>query len=354
MPRNRPEVVEDRGEWMLIQSRQRNRKLSLDPKAAAAAAGKSRFDVLSEDKEEELNVAADVVVPVATAKVAGGSKAGKPISKKDKGKGMLLKNKEMHSGGLTTTQALREVPMQIHESSGKELSSKVSSKVPLKDITNASKGMPPSDSKMLPIQGLAIAPNPPTLSPGEESNCQNLVDKPVAVCPGRPPDPHSRSLDVGMTKEGVQKALAERPNPFLFRLEDELLEEYHCILSQEEIFWHQKSRLKWMIEGDRNTRFFHVSTILRRKHNRVEALKTDEGEWIWDEGGNSLKPFDSIQSAKNLWPPAKSRVSARDLVWNCCQVETLLDKENVSLDELLDEDEIIQECKALNGRLINL
>ncbi|XVF23124.1 hypothetical protein REPUB_Repub13aG0010700 [Reevesia pubescens] len=34
-------------------------------------------------------------------------------------------------------------------------------------------------------------------------------------------------------------------------------------------------------------------------------------------------------------------------------VETILDKDNFTLDELLDEDEIIQECKALNGRLIN-
>ncbi|XWS16660.1 hypothetical protein CRYUN_Cryun34aG0110100 [Craigia yunnanensis] len=34
-------------------------------------------------------------------------------------------------------------------------------------------------------------------------------------------------------------------------------------------------------------------------------------------------------------------------------VETILDKENFALEELLDEDEIIQECKALNGRLIN-
>ncbi|KAL3851523.1 hypothetical protein ACJIZ3_013405 [Penstemon smallii] len=36
-----------------------------------------------------------------------------------------------------------------------------------------------------------------------------------------------------------------------------------------------------------------------------------------------------------------------------CHVETILDKENYTLEELLDEDEIIQECKALNGRLIN-
>ncbi|KAG5391109.1 hypothetical protein IGI04_032650 [Brassica rapa subsp. trilocularis] len=35
------------------------------------------------------------------------------------------------------------------------------------------------------------------------------------------------------------------------------------------------------------------------------------------------------------------------------KVETILDKENFTLEELLDEEEIIQECKALNSRLIN-
>lgn len=34
-------------------------------------------------------------------------------------------------------------------------------------------------------------------------------------------------------------------------------------------------------------------------------------------------------------------------------MDTILDKENFTLEELLDEDEIIQECKALNTRLIN-
>eukprot|EP00268_Persea_americana_P034177 TRINITY_DN3381_c0_g5_i1.p1 TRINITY_DN3381_c0_g5~~TRINITY_DN3381_c0_g5_i1.p1 ORF type:complete len:789 (-),score=185.63 TRINITY_DN3381_c0_g5_i1:925-3291(-) len=34
-------------------------------------------------------------------------------------------------------------------------------------------------------------------------------------------------------------------------------------------------------------------------------------------------------------------------------VDSILDKEDFTLEELLDEDEIIQECKALNGRLIN-
>uniref|UniRef100_A0A7C9DC55 Serine/threonine-protein phosphatase 4 regulatory subunit 3-like central domain-containing protein n=3 Tax=Opuntia streptacantha TaxID=393608 RepID=A0A7C9DC55_OPUST len=34
-------------------------------------------------------------------------------------------------------------------------------------------------------------------------------------------------------------------------------------------------------------------------------------------------------------------------------VDAVLDKENFTLEELLDEEEIIQECKALNSRLIN-
>ncbi|KAK4257630.1 hypothetical protein QN277_007193 [Acacia crassicarpa] len=36
------------------------------------------------------------------------------------------------------------------------------------------------------------------------------------------------------------------------------------------------------------------------------------------------------------------------------QVEAILDKDNFTLEELLDEEEIIQECKALNSRLINV
>lgn len=63
---------------------------------------------------------------------------------------------------------------------------------------------------------------------------------------------------------GVQKALVNGPNQFLIQLERDLTEEYSAIMQQEEEFWALKSRLNWAAHGDRNTSFFHVSTLARR------------------------------------------------------------------------------------------
>ena len=36
--------------------------------------------------------------------------------------------------------------------------------------------------------------------------------------------------------------------------------------------------------GDKNTKFFHQSTIQRRRQNKVVRVKGEEGEWIEEEG----------------------------------------------------------------------
>lgn len=48
----------------------------------------------------------------------------------------------------------------------------------------------------------------------------------------------------------------------------------------EELFWKVRSRVKWRNHGDRNSRFFHTSTIQRRMSNRIGRIKDDSGEWI--------------------------------------------------------------------------
>ena len=44
--------------------------------------------------------------------------------------------------------------------------------------------------------------------------------------------------------------------------------------------WNQKSRELWVKEGDRNTRYFHLSTIIRRRRNFISEIKLDDGSWI--------------------------------------------------------------------------
>ncbi|KAJ6341151.1 hypothetical protein OIU78_009342 [Salix suchowensis] len=66
----------------------------------------------------------------------------------------------------------------------------------------------------------------------------------------------------GKTCLVFKKRLCIAPNPFLNRLDLEL------------------SR-----EGDRNTHFFHLSTIIRRRKNKIEGLQNTNGDWVSDMCG---------------------------------------------------------------------
>lgn len=44
------------------------------------------------------------------------------------------------------------------------------------------------------------------------------------------------------------------------------------IATREEIKWRQKARIKWLQEGDYNTKFFQSSTDTQRITNRILAV----------------------------------------------------------------------------------
>ncbi|VFQ70400.1 unnamed protein product [Cuscuta campestris] len=50
--------------------------------------------------------------------------------------------------------------------------------------------------------------------------------------------------------------------------------------NMEFIFWKQKCNLKWLQEGDANTRFFHNLVKNRRRHQQINWLLNDEGKII--------------------------------------------------------------------------
>ena len=82
---------------------------------------------------------------------------------------------------------------------------------------------------------------------------------------------------------GVQIALSNNPNNFLVRLEQELRTELFEVLKLEEEYWAIKSRITWLVEGDRNITFYHTSTLVRQSRNRITYLKNHMGNWLNEE-----------------------------------------------------------------------
>jgi hypothetical protein len=75
-------------------------------------------------------------------------------------------------------------------------------------------------------------------------------------------------------------------------------------LLKEEILWKSKSRELWLSCSDLNTKFFHTSTIIKRRSNAVNFLKTDSGSWLSDRasiGATFVSHFTNLFSSTN--PP---------------------------------------------------
>ncbi|XP_077242381.1 uncharacterized protein LOC143882877 [Tasmannia lanceolata] len=52
-------------------------------------------------------------------------------------------------------------------------------------------------------------------------------------------------------------------------------QEHKGLLLQEEISWRQKSRVKWLVEGDKNTAYFHAMASARRRSNKIESISAN-------------------------------------------------------------------------------
>ena len=146
----------------------------------------------------------------------------------------------------------------------------------------------------------------------------------------------NRKKNIMARLNGIQRALANRPSTFLINLENELIKELDVVLNQEEEIWALKSRVNWLVQGDRNTNFYHVSTLVRRKRNQILAIKDSVGEWIFEE--RAIK--EHIRNGfEGIYTSSFSCVSRAAPSFSRWQV-SLSEEENHSIGGVASEDEI--------------
>eukprot|EP00253_Pinus_taeda_P018901 PITA_18901 len=127
-------------------------------------------------------------------------------------------------------------------------------------------------------------------------------------------------------------------------------QEWENLCQQEEIFWQQKSRVQWLKEGERNTKFFHRSTIANRSHNRISS--------IMDEDGHLHNSHEEIEDVlvHHFHGIAQETVSnkkhfIKDLIGHIPRLVTRED--NFNLNRLVTEDEVSEVIKEMqNGKAL--
>lgn len=73
----------------------------------------------------------------------------------------------------------------------------------------------------------------------------------------------------------------EQSAPLLQR-EQHVRHELNMWYDRQEVHWAQKARQLWMVNGERNTAYFHQIVRKRRIQNSILKLRTEQDRWIDD------------------------------------------------------------------------
>ncbi|KAK3226022.1 hypothetical protein Dsin_005884 [Dipteronia sinensis] len=113
------------------------------------------------------------------------------------------------------------------------------------------------------------------------------------------------------------------------------------LLRLEEQEWRQKSRVKWLLEGDRNTRFFHCVASGKKRRNFIENIYFDGVvKSNVDEVRNGVADFFENQYKNVPWCHPK---------FNGLHVKKLSNEERESLEEKFSMEEVWAAVSSCDG-----
>lgn len=106
------------------------------------------------------------------------------------------------------------------------------------------------------------------------------------------------------------------------------------LLYREEMMWLQRSRLTWLKEGERNTKYLHRRAVWRARRNLIQRLRKDDGSWC-------SVPTDMERMAASYFKEVytKDPTLTPEVVLDCINTK-VTDVMNESLDAPFTEKEI--------------
>ena len=109
----------------------------------------------------------------------------------------------------------------------------------------------------------------------------------------------------------------------------------------DEVSWRQKSRIQWLKEGDKNTKFFHRTANANRHHNCIESITYGESRWETQEEIHKgiVDFYQDLYSEKEHWRPVLGGVD----------FTSLEAEEAAHLERPFSEEEVVLALNQISG-----
>jgi hypothetical protein len=155
-------------------------------------------------------------------------------------------------------------------------------------------------------------------------------------------DVHIKKLE--LMKE--LQLLESKENQGLFTRDDRVHRlntqaELERTLLLDEVSWRQKSRIQWLKEGDKNTKFFHRTANANRRNNCIESMMHGELKWeTQDEIREGIVDFyQDLYSEREAWRPVLGGV----------EFNSLGAEEATHIERPFSKEEVVIALKQISG-----